>query len=194
MNKLMLTTHRRGFLGWAIGAATALLPNRAWASARGDSPQGSVPRVTIGRRIVTGVDADGKSVVTWEGPVPTNATSKTATAEVVDFWLTDQVPAPIDGERDPMLDWTMANRAPSGGVVGRLFSWAPGISYPFHRTPTVDFIVVLAGQLELELETTTRTLNPGDVVVQRSTVHGWRVIGDEPCTFVAIMLDAGPQS
>jgi quercetin dioxygenase-like cupin family protein len=59
-----------------------------------------------------------------------------------------------------------------------------------HTTPTLDFIVVLSGQLEVGLENGTQRLGPGDVLVQRGTAHSWRNPGFEPCTFVVILIDA----
>jgi hypothetical protein len=52
----------------------------------------------------------------------------------------------------------------------------------------------MSGQLELVLDTESRLLNPGDIVIQRGTAHGWRVSGLEPCTFAGIMLDAQPRA
>jgi len=59
-----------------------------------------------------------------------------------------------------------------------------------HRTQTIDYIVVLAGELSLTLGTEERTLRPGNVVVQRGTSHAWINRGATPALFVAIMVDA----
>ena len=75
-----------------------------------------------------------------------------------------------------------------------MITWEPGLSYPIHRTATIDFIFIVSGQLELILEEGSTVLNPGDCVIQRGTNHGWRVVGGEPCTFTAVMLSATPQS
>jgi quercetin dioxygenase-like cupin family protein len=69
-----------------------------------------------------------------------------------------------------------------------MFTWQPGFSYRMHRTPTVDFIVIVSGQLELLLDDGSVRLKPGDSVVQRGTSHGWRVIGKEPCTFAGVLV------
>lgn len=59
-----------------------------------------------------------------------------------------------------------------------------------HRTQTIDYIVVLAGELSLALGTGEQALRPGDVVVQRGTSHAWINRGATPALFLAIMVDA----
>jgi quercetin dioxygenase-like cupin family protein len=111
-------------------------------------------------------------------------------AEAHDFWVVPELPAPLQESANPPPGWTPVNRAPSGGVVGRRITWPPGFQYPMHTTPTLDFIVILSGQLELGLEKGTQLLGPGDVLVQQGTAHRWRNPGPASCTFVAVMIDA----
>ena len=59
-----------------------------------------------------------------------------------------------------------------------------------HRTPTLDFIVVIEGAVRLILDTEERTLGPGDVVVQRATNHAWVCVGDQPALLAAVLLYA----
>jgi quercetin dioxygenase-like cupin family protein len=65
-----------------------------------------------------------------------------------------------------------------------------GTSYPMHQTQTVDLIIIIAGEMELGLEQGATTVRQGDVIVQNRTQHSWRVVGDQPCVFVAVMVDA----
>ncbi len=66
-----------------------------------------------------------------------------------------------------------------------------GIDHPHaHRTTTIDYVVVLAGELSLLLETEARTLRPGTVVVQRGTSHAWVNRGTAPALLLAIMVDS----
>ena len=137
------TTPRRGFL--ASGAAAL------FGVATGDRdgyvnpvPAAAQP-IRIGRRVVTGVDAEGRSRIDSEEPVPANATWKTNAAEGMDFWVAQDLPVDLHGPLEPTADYKRGNRAPAGGVVGRLITWAPGFTYPRHTTPTLDFIVVLSG-------------------------------------------------
>lgn len=132
--------------------------------------------------------------MTDESPVPVNATwrrpGKEGFREGYDFWLVRELPAPLHEAADPLIGWKPGNEAPPGGIVGRLVTWQPGFEARLPTTPTLDFGIVLSGQLELGLETESRLLSPDDVVVQRGTAHSWRVPGPDPCTIAFILLDA----
>jgi quercetin dioxygenase-like cupin family protein len=73
-------------------------------------------------------------------------------------------------------------------------TWEPGFIYPMHRSDTIDFVFIISGQLELILEEGTTVLRSGETVVQCGTNHAWRVVGNEPCTFAAVLIDATPQT
>lgn len=111
----------------------------------------------------------------------------------MDFWVVRQVPARLNGAVEPPADWQLNNRATPGGITGRLITWPPGFEYPMHATPTLDLGVIVSGRLELILDTGSTILNAGDVLVQRGTAHGWRVVGPEPCTWVVVLVDAQPR-
>ncbi len=59
-----------------------------------------------------------------------------------------------------------------------------------HRTPTIDYIILLKGRVRLVLENGMRDLKPFDVVVQRGTNHAWVNTGDEPALLAAVLIDA----
>lgn len=183
---------RRGFVAAVVAALCGLLARRA--DAQSSLPPATTEPIRIGRRVITGVDAEGRSRVDSEQPVPASATWKNGGAEGLDFWIIRELPTPLTGPIEPTPDWHGGNRAPSGGAFGRLLTWAPGFAYPRHTTPTLDFILVLSGRLELILDTESRLLNAGDVVIQRGTAHAWRVPGPEPCTFAGIGMDARPRA
>lgn len=61
-----------------------------------------------------------------------------------------------------LADWQLSNRAPPGGLVGRMITWPPGFEYPAHSTPTLDLGVIVSGRLELILDTGSTILDPGD--------------------------------
>ena len=149
--------------------------------------------VPFGKRYVTGADSDNLSCLVDIGEIPASARWRTATSAGYDFWVVPGLPAPLDERNNPAEDWKPVNRAPRGGIIGRLITWAPGFEYPMHTTPTLDFIVVVSGRLELRLQKETQVLGPGDVLVQRATAHSWRNPGPEPCTFVGVMIDAAQQ-
>jgi quercetin dioxygenase-like cupin family protein len=61
-----------------------------------------------------------------------------------------------------------------------------------HATDTLDFMVVIDGRIVLGLDDGEHELGPGDVVIQRGNRHRWRVVGDDPCTYVVCMLRPDP--
>jgi quercetin dioxygenase-like cupin family protein len=83
----------------------------------------------------------------------------------------------------------LAEKAPGFGHDGHHHAARPGL----HRTDTLDLILVLDGELDLELPgLAPRRLRRGDAVVQRGTWHLWHNRGDAPCKFSAVMLAAPP--
>jgi len=141
-------------------------------------------------RYVTGLDPAGKSCIVDLGEVHESARWELGENKAHDFWVVPGLPAPTRETENPAADWRPINEAPQGGVIGRLITWAPGFEIPMHATPTLDFVVLITGELELILETERRLLAPGDVVVQRGTAHGWRNPGTTACTLVVVMVDA----
>jgi quercetin dioxygenase-like cupin family protein len=134
------------------------------------------------RRLVTGVDADGRSQVTSD--------SLTADTEVTPEYVLDDlwsmtVPAVVDG---PLVlpDHPGADIAPASGLFRRCTIPA-NTTIGFHTTDTVDCITVVSGSVTLILETGEVEMSTGDCVVQRNTVHGWRTSGSEPCVLIGVM-------
>lgn len=176
---------RRSFVATALGVLSLLVRD-----APGTAGQVQPSKARIPRRIVTGVDGQGRSRVESDSPLVANVAADRPVT--TDFWVARKLPAVLNGPLEPTSDWKGGNEAPAGGAIGRLLTWPAGFSYPRHTTPSLDFIMVVSGALELLLDTESKVLNAGDVVVQRGTAHAWRVAGSEPCTFVGIMLDAKP--
>jgi quercetin dioxygenase-like cupin family protein len=137
---------------------------------------------------VTGVDGQGRSRIEIDQPLAIDASDNQRHRS--DFWLVRHLPVPLNGPLEPTADWKAGTQAPTGGAFASMFSWPAGTVYPRHMTPTLDVIIVISGSLELVLDTESRMLTPGDVVIQRGTAHGWRVPGPEPCTFAGVGLDA----
>jgi quercetin dioxygenase-like cupin family protein len=141
------------------------------------------------RRIVTGHDASGKSVVLSDGPSP--RTVDVGTAAFHEVWITDAVPAPIAATEPEPTDRPVRTPAPAGGVTVRFTEMAPGAEAPMHRTETVDVGVVLEGETWLLLDDGSETrVGPGDAVVQRGTNHSWANRSDRPVRMVFVMIDA----
>lgn len=177
------TCQRRKFLVGAGGFAAFSILGATCMGKEG-SPQPA-------RRVVTGVNSSGKSVIASDGPVPVAARfGKAGEASGCDLWMEKKVPVDLLDQRDPMADYSIQAWPPPGGVIVRSFTWEPGFSYPMHRSDTIDFIFVISGKLELILEDGSTVLERGDCVVQRGTNHAWRVVGAEPCTFAGVALSA----
>jgi quercetin dioxygenase-like cupin family protein len=175
--------HRREFVGLAGGFAAL--------SMIGSPPNLKGATSEPFRRVVTGIDPSGQSMIVSDGQVSDAACFfSPGQAAGCDLWMERAVPVDLDDQTDPMADYSMQSWPPPGGVILRTLTWEPGYSYPMHRSDTVDFIIVITGQLELVLENGSTMLAAGDSVVQRGTNHAWRVVGDEPCTFVAVLLSS----
>jgi mannose-6-phosphate isomerase-like protein (cupin superfamily) len=136
------------------------------------------------------VNVAGKSTVLMDGPVPPDGAWSTKSQRGAQAWLVDRIPVSLADSRDPIAGRTLGDFPPPGGAFFRIFTWQPGSGFEMHSTPTIDFLVIVSGQLELILEAGSVRLGPGDCLVQRGTRHGWRVVGDAPCTFTAVFLPA----
>lgn len=140
-----------------------------------------LPRQTV-RRVVTGVDPSGASMVVSDAPCECQAVEDQYVS--VDLWATG-LPAGVDGPIDvpevPDVDGV------PGEVIWRRFTLGPGEKIAFHSTETVDLMTVLSGRITLVMERGEVVLEPGDCVVQRGTVHGWVNAESVPAVLIGIM-------
>lgn len=139
------------------------------------------------RRVVTGWSDTGRAVVLFDGPPPVSVDFGVATAG--ELWITDETPAgthlAVDAaDREWRLD------PPSEGSAFRLVTYAPGAEVDLHATETLDYVVVVSGELTLVLPDDEVALRAGDVVVQQATTHGWANRSSEPCVIAAVLLSA----
>ena len=74
----------------------------------------------------------------------------------------------------------------------RLVEYSPGVAPRDHRTDTIDYAVVMSGEIEMNLDGTVVKLKQGDVLVQRGTIHNWVNNGPDPCVIAFILIDAKP--
>lgn len=140
------------------------------------------------RRIVTGHDASGKSVVLSDAPNPTALDVGTAVFHEV--WITTQTPTPIAATEPEPTDRPVRTPPPAGGVTVRFTEMTPGAVSPMHRTETVDVGVVLEGETWLLLDDGSETrVGTGDAVVQRGTNHAWANRSDQPSRMLFVMID-----
>lgn len=141
------------------------------------------------RRIVTGHDRSGKSVVLSDTPSP--KTTELGTAAFHEIWVTDQMPAPIAATEPEPTDRPIRVPPPANGVMIRFTDMAAGAESPMHRTETVDVGVVLEGEIWLLLDDGSETrVGVGDVVVQRGTNHAWANRSDRPVRMLFVLIDA----
>jgi quercetin dioxygenase-like cupin family protein len=176
-------------------AATVITATVITATATADTAvEGSagdiadVPPMSQPRRIVTGHDASGKSVVLSDAPTP--KTLDVGTAAFHEVWYTDATPAPIAATEPEPTDRPVLVPPPADGVGVRFTEMEPGAESPMHRTQSVDVGIVLEGETWLLLDDGSETLvRTGDAVVQRGTNHAWANRSDSPVRMVFVMVD-----
>jgi quercetin dioxygenase-like cupin family protein len=142
------------------------------------------------RRIVTGHDGTGRSVVLSDGVTPTTHVFETG-AIFHEVWSTSDAPASI-AATEPAEPTTGPLRVPPGplGTIVHVIDMPPGSSAPLHRTKTIDYGIVLDGEIHLELDDGSKTrLTTGDVVVQRGTAHGWSNRSGNVTRMLFVMVD-----
>lgn len=161
------------------------------------------------RRVVTGHD-DGHPVVTEDGTPPVTVASGQGHGLSELLWLSGP---PTGGDDGGEPAAALRGSFPADGAIAcrliRFPATAPGTPTDeawlrvagddpgqpgMHRTETLDLMVVLTGRIVLGLDDGEHALGPGDAVVQRGTRHRWRVVGDEPCTFLSVLLSPGPKT
>lgn len=127
---------------------------------------------TVPRRVVTGHDARGRSVFASDLAVPAAATTPSGSL-FFELWATDATPAPIDADEPDPAAGPLSVAPAANGTRLRINELPPGAGSPTHRTQTVDYGIVLEGEVVLVLDDGETVLRAGDVVVQRGTSHRW---------------------
>ena len=141
------------------------------------------------RRVVTGHDNQGRAKVLIDEQV-SNVISSRPGANSSVIWSSEGFPVSNDGDDDPSakkIATTIDN-----GTVFRVVSFEPGVSPRNHRTDSIDYVVVISGEIDMELDIGSVHLKAGDVLVQRSTVHNWVNKGKEPCVIAFTLIAAKP--
>jgi quercetin dioxygenase-like cupin family protein len=143
------------------------------------------------RRVVTGHDANGRAIVLIDERAKNTVSARPgASASVV--WTTEGFPVDNNGGDDASLRQTGTTLA--GGTVFRVLELAPGSAPRNHRTDSIDYAVVIKGEIDMELDDTKVHLKAGDVLVQRGTIHNWVNRGTEPCVIAFVLIAAEPVS
>jgi quercetin dioxygenase-like cupin family protein len=141
------------------------------------------------RRVVTGHDANGRAIVKIDETAKYLVSSRPGATSCV-VWTTEGFPVDNTGEEDQGLRRTGTTL--DNGTVFRVLELAPGTSPRNHRTDSIDYAVVMSGEIDMQLDDTTVRLKAGDVLVQRGTIHNWVNRGTAPCVIAFVLIAAKP--
>ncbi|TMH24824.1 MAG: cupin domain-containing protein [Betaproteobacteria bacterium] len=169
------------------------------------------------RRVLTGHDAEGKSTIIADGFAANMKEMPPGSGlAVTELWETS-VPADNAGRQDAG-NRKVRLEPPQNGTLFRIVEFPPDAQWQsrpdardwakaldathapdrssrdpmMHKTSTVDYIVVLKGEIYAIVDKGETLLKPGDVFVQRGTNHSWSVRGNEPCIVAVVLVDAKP--
>lgn len=171
------------------------------------------------RRVVTGHDAAGKSIFVADAPTPHVFSRTKGSAIVHELWETTQTPADNRGNVDAIARGHRLQPPPNGSVF-RIIEYPPDTErlaaiarehalpddtgrtaatdrnnprHPgFHKTATVDYAIVLSGEIYAMMDEGEVLLQAGDVLVQRGTNHAWSNRTGEPAVLAFVLIDAEP--
>jgi quercetin dioxygenase-like cupin family protein len=159
----------------------------------------SPPAPSLGpvpRRVVTGHDAHGTSIVLSDGPVPVHRMMPQDGVGFYEIWQTEDAPAAVaPAEPSEPTQRTLRVPPPERGTKIRINEFHPGFindqgnQSPVHRTESIDYGIVLEGEIYLVLDDSEVLLRAGDVVVQRGTDHAWANRSDAVCRVAFILVD-----
>jgi quercetin dioxygenase-like cupin family protein len=145
------------------------------------------PSAHAPRRVVTGHDESGRSVVLQDGPAPISRRASDG-ATFHELWSTSATPVLIQASEAEPVTAVDPVGPPAGGTRARLVELPPGTRSPMHRTESVDYGIVLQGSVILALDDSEVVLGPGDVVVQRGTDHAWENRGREIARVLFVLV------
>lgn len=152
-------------------------------------------RTGVPRRVVTGHDANGTSIVLSDGEVPVHRYMPQDGVGFYEIWQTEDAPAPVAAtEPSEPTERTLRVPPEPRGTKIRINEFFPGHlgpegrQSPVHRTESVDYGIVLEGEIVLVLDDSEVTLRQGDVVVQRGTDHAWANRSDAICRVAFILV------
>ena len=171
------------------------------------------------RRVVTGHNAAGKSIFVSDAATPHVFSRSKGSAVVHELWETTETPADNRGNADAIARGHRPQPPPSGSVFRvieyppdseRLAAIAREHALPdesgraaatdrnnprhagFHKTATVDYAIVLSGEIYAMMDEGEVLLKPGDVLIQRGTNHAWSNRTGEPSVLAFVLIDAEP--
>ncbi|CAN1489516.1 hypothetical protein MCERE19_00153 [Spirosomataceae bacterium] len=143
------------------------------------------------RRIVTGHTQEGKAIFTIDEEIET-VVIPTGDAAMATLWTAASVPADCNDQTDGRI--RDAGTTLKGGSVIRVVDMLPRASSPMHRSSSIDYGIVLSGEIELELEDKVfKTVGIGGIIIQNGTIHKWRNPSpSDICRIVFVLTEAKP--
>jgi mannose-6-phosphate isomerase-like protein (cupin superfamily) len=167
------------------------------------------------RRVVTGIDQSNKAVVLFDSSLTLKPGGSGNPA--ANLWMTDSLP-PGFSFKDDAGARPIGLSPPDNGTVIRVVEFPPldpakeaamapdfmmkvvgehaparglPVKHPLmHRTRTVDYAIIMAGEIDMMLDDAVVHVKAGDVVVQQATNHAWINRGKEPCRIVFVLMDS----
>jgi quercetin dioxygenase-like cupin family protein len=144
------------------------------------------------RRIVTSHDPQGKARV-WKDDHLEGQPSRVDKIRTRLIWSTDAVPADYLHDED-MGERKLGIQPPPGGTRFSVIEIEPGNAAYMHRTDSLDYVICLAGEIEMEMDGGTKVkMAAGDVMVQRGTQHAWVNRSSAPCRLAVVLVDGAPK-
>ena len=145
------------------------------------------------RRVVTGLDASNRSMAMFDSHVPLADIQPNFSLGYL--WVTDTFP--IGHSKADTKDKVTGISPPENGTQFGVVDFKPvNPASPtppiWHRTRTVDYVMVISGEIDLMLDESVVHLKAGDTVVQQATNHAWVNRGKEICRLLFVVMDARP--
>lgn len=171
-------------------------------------PEQEAVRLRPVRRIVTGENAAGRSIIVSDGPTPNHTTHPgSPPAQVV--WVTGSAKA--DGPDPAPAGHPFGFHSPGGSLL-RIVDFPPDEQYDqrqlarflddhgvrddsgarhfwFHKTPSLDYAIVLEGEIHALMDEGETLMRAGDILIQRATNHSWSNRSGKPCRMAFVLLD-----
>lgn len=144
------------------------------------------------KRIVTGHDGSGKTVVWMDGTVKNQKFPGPGMTASTLMWVTDETPADFNVDVDAGAR-IVGTTPPTGGTRFCIIDFQPGNEAHMHRTDTIDYVICMLGEIDMDMDDSTVHLKAGDIMIQRGTNHAWVNRGAELARLAFVLVDGKPK-